>query len=150
MPGLCPGIVVYLVSAVHAGARAGQPAERRQAQGQRAGKGDTGEGVSGYDVILADPPWHFQNWNGAPGELTPGQQRRGNAQSHYRTMSQAEIESLPIPTAKDSVLLLWSCWPLLPEAMRTIDAWGFTYKTLAWVWVKLNPSSIGFHPLTGA
>lgn len=98
-----------------------------------------------YRIILADPPWHFQNWNGKPGELTPGQQRRGNAQSHYATMSQAEICNLKIPAYENSVLFVWACWPLLPEAMQAIAAWGFQYKTLAWVWVKLNPSSVGFH-----
>ena len=98
-----------------------------------------------YDVILADPPWHFQNWNGAPGALTPGQQRRSNAQSHYATMSNEDIYSLMIPAADNSVLFLWACWPLLPEAMRTIDAWGFEYKTLAWEWVKSNPSGMGHH-----
>lgn len=97
-----------------------------------------------FPVILADPPWHFQNWNGKPGELTPGQQRRGNAQSHYRTMSNEEIYNLSIPAADDAVLFLWSCWPLLPEAMMTVQRWGFEYKTIAWVWVKSNPSGFGF------
>lgn len=98
-----------------------------------------------YSVILADPPWHFQNWNGKPGELTPGQQRRGNAQSHYSTMSSEDIKKLTIPAADDAVLLMWACWPLLPDAMATIEAWGFDYKTLGWVWVKSNPSHTGFY-----
>ena len=98
-----------------------------------------------YSVILADPPWHFQNWNGAPGELTPGQQRRGNAQNHYWTMSENEINGIQIPAAHDAVLFLWACWPLLPQALRTIEAWGFEYKTIAWVWVKLNRNSMGFY-----
>ena len=98
-----------------------------------------------YPVILADPPWHFQNWNGAPGELTPGQQRRGNAQSHYRTMSLNEIRALDVPAEKNAVLLLWACWPLLPDALRVVEAWGFEYKTIAWVWAKLNKNSMGFY-----
>lgn len=98
-----------------------------------------------YGAILADPPWHFQNWNGAPGELTPGQQRRGNAQSHYPTMSTDDICKLSIPAEKDAVLFLWACWPLLPDAMQVIQEWGFEYKTIAWVWVKLNRNSFGFY-----
>lgn len=98
-----------------------------------------------YDLILADPPWHFQNWNGKPGELTPGQQRRGNAQSHYSTMSMADILALKPPANPDSVLLLWACLPLLPEAMATINAWGFEYKTIAWVWVKANANGMGHY-----
>jgi len=101
--------------------------------------------LNDYPVILADPPWHFQNWNGQPGALTPGMQKRGNAQSHYPTMSIDEICGLHIPAAKDSVLFLWACWPLLPEAMRVIEAWGFEYKTIAWVWTKLNKNSMAFY-----
>lgn len=98
-----------------------------------------------YDVILADPPWHFQNWNGAPGKITPGQQKRGNAQSHYPTMALDDICKIQIPANKNCVLFLWACWPLLPDAMQVITAWGFEYKTIAWVWTKLNKNSMGFY-----
>lgn len=97
-----------------------------------------------YDLVLADPPWHFQNWNGKPGEITPGQQHRGNAQSHYPTLSLDGIKALTPPTNDNAVLLLWACWPLLPEALEVIKAWDFTYKALAWVWVKSNPLYTGF------
>ncbi len=97
-----------------------------------------------YDVILADPPWHFQNWSGKPGEMR-GEKKHGGAQSHYPTMDIDEICSMKIPAQKNSVLFLWACWPLLPEAMKTIDAWGFKYKTIAWVWVKAKKSGFGFH-----
>jgi N6-adenosine-specific RNA methylase IME4 len=30
---------------------------------------------------------------------------------------------------------------MLPEALRVIRAWGFTYKTVAFVWVKTNRKS---------
>jgi len=96
-----------------------------------------------YDVVLADPPWHFQNYGGDE----PGVMRdvsRG-ANGHYPTMSLEDIQSLVIPVANDAVLFLWACWPLLPEAMRTVEAWGFEYKTLAWVWVKANESGMGHH-----
>jgi N6-adenosine-specific RNA methylase IME4 len=39
---------------------------------------------------------------------------------------------------KDSVLFLWATFPNLPEAMRVIKAWGYTYKTVAFVWIKKN------------
>ena len=96
-----------------------------------------------YNIILADPPWHFQNYAAdAPGMIhtrSRGQNR------HYPTMSMDDIFSLRIPVADDAVLFLWSCWPILPESLHVITAWGFEYKSLAWVWVKLNPSSVGFH-----
>ena len=42
---------------------------------------------------------------------------------------------------KDSALFLWATFPQLPEALRLIKAWGFTYKTAAFVWLKLNKKS---------
>jgi len=35
----------------------------------------------------------------------------------------------------DAILFLWATSPKLAEAMRVIDAWGFTYRTCM-VWVK--------------
>ena len=43
--------------------------------------------------------------------------------------------------AEDSALFLWATFPQLPEALRLIKAWGFTYKTAAFVWLKLNKKS---------
>jgi N6-adenosine-specific RNA methylase IME4 len=37
--------------------------------------------------------------------------------------------------ADDAVLFMWATSPKLAEAMRVIEAWGFTYRTCA-VWVK--------------
>lgn len=45
------------------------------------------------------------------------------------------ICSLEVPAAKDCVLYLWATAPLLPEALRVIEAWGFKYKSCA-VWDK--------------
>ena len=33
---------------------------------------------------------------------------------------------------------LWATFPQLPEALRLIRAWGFTYKSAAFVWLKKN------------
>lgn len=43
--------------------------------------------------------------------------------------------------AEDSALFLWATFPQLPEALRLIKAWGFSYKTAAFVWLKLNKKS---------
>lgn len=53
---------------------------------------------------------------------------------------------MPVPeiTAKDSVLFLWATFPQLPEALRVIDAWGFQYKSVAFVWLKRNRRSAGW------
>lgn len=58
-------------------------------------------------------------------------------------MDIAELCALPVPglAAKDSALFMWATFPQLPEALRLIRAWGFTYKTVAFVWLKQNRKS---------
>lgn len=88
-----------------------------------------------YNIIYADPPWRY--------DLSKGQ---GVAENHYRTMDIQEICGLPISeiAAKDAALFLWVTFPQLPEAFKVMKAWGFSYKTVAFVWVKQNKSGKGF------
>lgn len=85
-----------------------------------------------YTVIYADPPWHYRVWS------KKGAGR--SAKSHYSTMPLEEIKALPVHllAAKDCALFLWVTFPLLQEAWPLMDAWGFCYKSVAFVWVKLN------------
>ncbi|QEX18519.1 DNA methyltransferase [Hypericibacter terrae] len=88
-----------------------------------------------YRVILADPPWRFE---------TRSHRGQGKgASQHYDTMATPEIMALPVTdlAADDCTLLMWGCWPHLPDALRVIEAWGFTYKTCGFVWVKQNRSA---------
>jgi len=87
------------------------------------------EGV--YAAIYADPPWSFQTRSDA------GKDR--SADNHYPTMSSDEINMLNVGklAADDCVLFMWATMPMLPQALKTIEAWGFTYKTVAFTWVKM-------------
>jgi N6-adenosine-specific RNA methylase IME4 len=80
-----------------------------------------------YSLILADPPWRydFSNNSGRAVEM------------QYPTMSLESICELPVPSicADDCVLFLWGTAPKLREALQTMEAWGFTYKTHA-IWHK--------------
>lgn len=89
-----------------------------------------------YDVIYADPPWLYKDALG-------GKSQRGA--TPYPCMTQSELKSLPVHNlaAKDCVLFLWATMPMLQEALDTIKAWGFKYKTCAFCWVKQNPKSKG-------
>ena len=51
-----------------------------------------------------------------------------------------ELCALPVAdlAARDSALFLWAAFPQLPEALRLIKAWGFQYKSVAFVWLKKN------------
>lgn len=85
-----------------------------------------------YDIIYADPPWKF---------LTYSDKGKGrSAEKHYPTMSKDAIEQLPISkiSAKNSVLFLWVTAPCFEQGLELIKAWGYTYKTVAFTWVKLN------------
>lgn len=91
-----------------------------------------------YGIIYADPPWEYKDKRG-------GVARWGAMP--YKTMTQAEIEGLPVKeiSGKDSVLFLWATMPKLQEAFDTIKAWGFKYKTCAFCWVKKNPKNGGIY-----
>ena len=51
-----------------------------------------------------------------------------------------ELCALPVAdlAAPNSALFLWATFPQLPEALRLIQAWGFAYKSVAFVWLKKN------------
>jgi N6-adenosine-specific RNA methylase IME4 len=91
-----------------------------------------------YGAIYADPPWSFRNWS------AKGTGR--NAISHYDCMTFDQLARLPIAdiAADDCTLFLWATDPLLPKAFELIEAWGFTYKTVGFYWVKENSSGDGF------
>lgn len=58
-------------------------------------------------------------------------------------MKLEDICNLPVKeiAADDSILFIWATFPNLKEALEVIDAWGFEYKTVAFVWVKQNKKS---------
>ena len=91
--------------------------------------------IGQYSVIYADPPWRYSAKN-----------VQGAAEKHYPTMGIDELCTLPVAdlAAPDSVLFLWATFPQLPEALRLIKAWGFTYKSVAFVWLKKNRKSEGW------
>ncbi len=58
-------------------------------------------------------------------------------------MANEDIEALPVGelAAKDCALFLWVTFPKLYEAWNVMKAWGFKYKTVAFVWLKTNPKA---------
>lgn len=85
-----------------------------------------------YQIIYADPPWYYS------------QSRLGGAAAHhYQTMKTKDICNLSVSflTDEDCILFLWTTFPQLKEAFTVIEAWGFVYKTVAFVWIKQNKKS---------
>ncbi len=61
-------------------------------------------------------------------------------------MKKEDIQNLPIQRicAEDCVLFLWVTSPCFEQGLELIKAWGFTYKTVAFTWVKKNRKSNSF------
>ncbi len=99
-----------------------------------------------FGAILADPPWRFKTWNKTTAVKRRSSGTNVSAAVHYTTMPTEEITALPIAdfAADDCCLFLWISWPMLPDAMKLIDAWGFEYKTCAFDWVKAHTKQIDF------
>jgi len=100
---------------------------RRRLAGERVHKTEPMEGK--YKVIYADPPWSYGG--------SMNRETYGTADMHYPTMALGEICDLPVPDIceENAVLYLWATSPLLPEALKVMGAWGFTYKA-SFIWDK--------------
>lgn len=87
-----------------------------------------------YTVLYADPPWRYRS---KPNGRSP--------ESHYPTMKTEDICALPVQAlaAEDCALFLWVTMPMIFEAQKVLSAWGFRYKTVAFVWVKQNRKGTG-------
>ena len=101
--------------------------------------------ASGYRAacIVADPPWRFEPWS-----RETGMDRA--ADNHYKTMTVDEIKAFGaqyvLPLAADNcMLLMWATWPLMPNWIPVLSAWGCTYTTCGFLLAKQNESGVGWH-----
>lgn len=83
-----------------------------------------------YQIIYADPPWSSNYQFGRD-------KNKGN-QPHYPLMTLDDIKRLPIQLLADEncILFLWVVDTQLFDAKEVIGAWGFSYRTVAFTWVK--------------
>ena len=97
-----------------------------------------------YGAIYADPPWLFNNlWGGRPKKTAAGYPSRA-VENHYDLQTDDELCSLPVGdlAAPDCVLFMWTAWPVLQRSLSVMGAWGFTYKTCAFAWMKAHAGQI--------
>ena len=82
-----------------------------------------------YKIVYADPPWPYGN-KGV----------RGGIGKHYSGMPTKDIKSLPVRyiTDPDCILFLWMTYPMIEDGLEVMKAWGFTYKTIGFQWIKFN------------
>lgn len=86
--------------------------------------------AGGFQTVLADPPWRFQN---RTGKVAPEHRRL----DRYSTLDLDSICALPVEDvlAKNAHLYLWVPNALLPDGMRVMESWGFRYVSNL-VWAK--------------
>lgn len=96
-----------------------------------------------YSVIYADPPWKFTTYS------DKGKGR--SAEAWYDCLTLDEIKNIPVKqwAAHDCVLLMWVTDPFLFKSKEVLDAWGFEYKTVGFVWAKTNELNKEFFMGTG-
>jgi N6-adenosine-specific RNA methylase IME4 len=115
---------------------------KRKAFEQRRGRGQTIEDLNAlvaegktFPAISLDLPWQIKTYS--------EKGKKKSAERYYDTMTLEEMKALPVPqlAAKDCALFMWIVWQKLPEALDLLAAWDFTYKTVAFVWVKTNKNA---------
>lgn len=87
-----------------------------------------------YNVIYTDPAWNIQYNKGGK---TSGS-FAGTTNLPYKTMTDKEIMNLPVSdiAADDALLFMWITEGKLMQGAKIMEAWGFNYKRIGFVWVK--------------
>ena len=105
---------------------------------------------SKFSIIYADPPWHYNGKVQFDKSGTNAQNKGWQkdifvsaASFKYPTIKIAELKALGVHSIaeNDSLLFLWTTNPHLEQAIELGRAWGFEYKTVAFIWNKMvhNP-----------
>ena len=100
-----------------------------------------------FDIIYADPPWDYN------GKLQFDKTSTGmeeidvsrkifisSACFKYPTLKLEELMNMPVrEIAKDDCLLfMWATNPHLEQSITLGKGWGFEYRTVAFIWDKMN------------
>jgi N6-adenosine-specific RNA methylase IME4 len=106
--------------------------------------------IDKFDIIYADPPWDY----GGKMQFDKSSTRKEDinlsknifisaASFKYPTLSTTELAKLAVCEIAndDSLLFMWTSNPHLDQAIELGKAWGFNYRTVAFVWNKMvhNP-----------
>lgn len=87
-----------------------------------------------YEIIYADPAWQYKTKE----SLAKTSILNGELNTHYKTMTIAELGELPLGSISDknSMLFMWVVSPMLPDGIELMKKWGFKYSTIAFIWHK--------------
>jgi len=100
-----------------------------------------------FDIIYVDPPWHyngklqFDKTSKSKEEIDLSKKIFiSTATFKYPTLKKDELMKIPINeiSKDDCLLFMWTTNPHLTQAIELGKAWGFEYRTVAFVWDKMN------------
>ena len=91
-----------------------------------------------YNIIYADPAWNFGN-----------RMYSYNKNDHHREITRAydvmttkDIANINVKdiTEDDAICFMRTTDAHIPDAIEVMKAWGFKYKTVAFIWNKKEKS----------
>lgn len=88
-----------------------------------------------YRVIYADPPWAYKTFTERDRGIVPHR----SAEKPYESMTREELLELPVHELahpEGCVLHMWTISSHVDQAFELAAKWGFTFKSLSFVWVK--------------
>ena len=103
-----------------------------------------------YQVIYADPPWDY-GWKMQYDKTVLKEENGGfekkiflsSAEFKYPTIKLKDLKKLDVSSIADDdcILFMWTTGPQMANSIELGKAWGFEYKTVAFVWDKMvhNP-----------
>lgn len=90
----------------------------------------------GYSLLYPDCPWQYRD------KANSGDRGAGHK---YATLSLLELKMMRPEidriSAENSTLVLWATAPMIREALDLMEAWGYSYSTIALTWIKTYPVS---------
>ena len=103
-----------------------------------------------YQVIYADPPWDYggkmQYDKTTIKTENVGFEKKifiSSAAFKYPTLKLNQLKELDLASIADDdcILFMWTTGPQMANSIELGEAWGFEYKTVAFVWDKMihNP-----------
>ena len=103
-----------------------------------------------YQVIYADPPWDYggkmqYDKTTIKGENIGFEKKifLSSAGFKYPTLKLKQLKTLDVKSIADDdcILFMWTTGPQLANSVELGEAWGFEYKTVAFVWDQMihNP-----------
>src|SRR5688500_17919089 len=89
-----------------------------------------------FDLIAADCPWHYN------ARAASGTKFGGGSSAKYEQIKTDRLCTLAVDSISTSqcILFQWVTWPKLKDGIRVMEAWGFRYTTIGFIWVKIDKS----------